>query len=128
MDTNNTERNIIWPENGFASNVPATLGESPSVVLFYSDWCPASRLARVIFEQVAADYAHREDAISFVKIPTERYPSLAAGYKIRAIPTLVFECEGRVVDTIVGKPNRTTLETLVGNFARSLDPRLGLAD
>jgi Thioredoxin domain-containing protein len=42
------------------------------------------------------------DAISFVKIDTEKYPNIAARWGIYAVPTLILFKDGKPIDRIEG--------------------------
>lgn len=43
-----------------------------------------------------------KDRVSFVKIDTEKYPSLASQYQVSALPTLVLFKDGKVLKRVEG--------------------------
>ncbi|MEN9223717.1 MAG: thioredoxin domain-containing protein, partial [Thermostichus sp. BF3_bins_97] len=42
------------------------------------------------------------DAVSFIKVDTEKYPSIAARWGIQALPTLILFKDGQPIDRIEG--------------------------
>jgi protein disulfide-isomerase len=42
------------------------------------------------------------DAVTFVKVDTEKYPTIAARWGIQAVPTLILFKDGKPIDRIEG--------------------------
>ena len=62
-------------------------GELPTIVDFYADWCgPCQRLSPVL-EEIAKEY---EGRVNVYKVDTEATPELAALFRVRGIPALLF--------------------------------------
>lgn len=63
------------------------LGDKPTIVDFYADWCGPCKMIAPILEELAAEY---KDRIVIYKVNTEQEQELAAVFGIRSIPTLLF--------------------------------------
>ncbi|MFQ3614650.1 MAG: thioredoxin [Cyanobacteriota bacterium] len=72
---------------------------TPILVDFYASWCGPCRLMANVLEQVKPQVG---DAVSFVKVDTEKYPNIAARWGIQALPTLILFKDGRPIDRIEG--------------------------
>ena len=66
----------------------------PVLVDFWADWCRPCHMAAPEVERVAADRAGRAIVL---KVDTERYPELAARYRVQGIPHFIVLRDGRVV-------------------------------
>lgn len=56
------------------------------------------------------DVSSRMDTIKFVKIDTEKYPTIATKHNIQGLPTLVLFKDGQPVDRIEGYMDAMQLE------------------
>ncbi|MEN9202323.1 MAG: thioredoxin [Thermostichus sp. DG_1_6_bins_120] len=72
---------------------------TPILVDFYASWCGPCRLMAEVLEQVKPQVG---DAVSFVKVDTEKYPNIAARWGIQALPTLILFKDGQPIDRIEG--------------------------
>jgi thioredoxin len=63
------------------------------VMDFYADWCISCKAFDPIFESV---YNQTKEVI-FEKINIDNESDIAYTYKIRSIPTVIFEKDGKVV-------------------------------
>ena len=61
------------------------LGEKPTLVDFYADWCGPCRMVAPTVEEIAAE---RTD-INVVKVNVDNSPELAVRYGVSSIPTLI---------------------------------------
>lgn len=65
----------------------AAAAELPKLWDFFATWCPPCKEQAPIIEELAQEYKGR---IEIISIDTDRNPTLAEKFKIKAIPTLVF--------------------------------------
>jgi thioredoxin 1 len=91
-------------------------GEGIVLVDFWAEWCGPCQMFAPIFEQVSAEH----DDIVFGKVDTEAEQSLAAGFGIRSIPTLMAFRDGVMVFAQPGALPQPALEQLIG-AVRDLD-------
>lgn len=92
-----------------------TLNESieqnkPILIDFWAEWCGPCRIVGPVIEQVANEY---EGKAIVGKVNVDENEDLAAEYRVRSIPTVLFIKDGKVVDTLVGaKPKSEYTERL----------------
>lgn len=68
------------------------------LVDFFATWCgPCKMLAPELVE-----FAERDPNITIVKVDVDKFNSLAAQYNVRAVPTLVYFNDGKIVRTTSG--------------------------
>ncbi len=68
------------------------------LVDFFATWCgPCKMLAPELVE-----FAERDPNITIVKVDVDKFNSLAAQYNVRAVPTLVYFNDGKIVKTTSG--------------------------
>lgn len=82
----------------------------PVLVDFWAAWCVPCRMSAPEVARTAADMAGR--AI-ILKVDTERYPGLAAQYKITGIPHFIIYSSGRPIVRQAGLMNHEQLESLL---------------
>lgn len=63
------------------------LGDKPAIIDFYASWCGPCKMIAPILEELAEEY---DGKIYIYKIDTEQEEELAAAFRIRSIPTLLF--------------------------------------
>lgn len=84
----------------------------PMLVDFYSPTCGPCQMMAPTVDSLAKKFFKR---IIVAKLDTSRNQMTAAHYKIRAVPTLFFFRNGRIVDQITGAvPESTLLRKLNG--------------
>jgi thioredoxin 1 len=83
---------------------------------FWADWCPPCRAFGPVFEK--ASNTHTD--IVFGKVDTEAEGSLASGFNITSIPTLMAFRDGIIVFSQPGALNAPQLERVI-TAVRDLD-------
>jgi len=88
-------------------NFDQVLAENPVVMVdFGATWCgPCKALAPVV-EEIANDYAGRA---AVGKADVEECPAIAARFRIRNVPTVLFFKNGELKDKSVGAVQKKTL-------------------
>ena len=88
----------------------------PVLVDFFAPWCGPCQVLAPALEGVAKTYDGR---LKVVKVNVEGAQQLAAGYRIRGVPTLMFFKDGKAVDTVVGLPSASDLRAKLDAVAVS---------
>ena len=82
----------------------------PVVIDFGAEWCgPCQALASII-EELAEEY---EGKVVIAKCDVEEADEIAAQYRVRNIPTVVFIKDGASVDKTVGSVSKETLKAKI---------------
>lgn len=63
------------------------LGDKPAVVDFYAQWCGPCKALSPILEELSEEYAGKVD---IYKVDVDQEEELAAAFRVRTIPTLLF--------------------------------------
>src|SRR5688572_25632211 len=83
-----------------------------SVVLdFWSTTCGPCLAMAPDFKAVAA--AHADAPVKFCKVQTDAHPELAAAFRIRSVPTILFVHDGEILDAVVGRMDAARLDKKV---------------
>ncbi|HOA53279.1 MAG TPA: thioredoxin [Thermogutta sp.] len=102
-------KNTIEHANAANFNTLVAQSSVPVLVDFYADWCGPCRALAPILEQLAQEV----NGVRIVKVNVDQAPTLAAQYRVSAIPTLILFDQGRPVQRITGLASKEDLKRLL---------------
>ena len=82
----------------------------PLVIDFWAEWCGPCRTIAPIVEELAEEYAGR---VNIGKCDVEEGDDVAAEFRVRNIPTIVFLKDGQQVDKHVGAISKADLQAKI---------------
>ncbi|MEI7857106.1 MAG: thioredoxin [Methanomicrobiales archaeon] len=82
----------------------------PVLFDFFATWCGPCKMQTPILEELAKKMG---DTVEIKKIDIDQHMELAEKYGIRVVPTLIIEKDGKVVQSLEGVTDLSTLEKLL---------------
>ncbi len=98
----NHERIVVLSDQNFENKIKTGL----SLVDFWAAWCMPCKVMAPILNRVAEDIG---DKASVCKIDIQQYPSVAAKYNVRSIPTLILFNNGKEIKRFMGVKDKEFL-------------------
>lgn len=84
--------------------------DKPVLVDFWAEWCPPCHQIAPVLAQIGAE---RNDQLTVLKLNADENPSVAANYRVMALPTLMLFHHGEVIWAVVGaRPKARLLKEL----------------
>lgn len=85
------------------------------VVDFFAVWCGPCKKLSPMLEQFAKEYGSK---IKIVKIDVDKNPLISQYFRIESIPLLLFYKDGKLVNQVMGLPEKTELKNELEKLAK----------
>ncbi|MGQ9771051.1 MAG: thioredoxin [Thermogutta sp.] len=116
VERKETKRMWFASKNGAIEHVNAANfrtvvleADVPVLVDFYADWCGPCRALAPVLEQLAQETQN----VRIVKVNVDQSPTLAAQYRVSAIPTLIVFNQGKPVQRMTGLMSKEELKRVL---------------
>lgn len=87
----------------------------PILYDFFATWCGPCRIQTPILEELGKKMG---DSVEIKKVDVDQHMDLAEKYRIRVVPTLIIEKDGKVVQMMEGVTDGATLEKILSPLVR----------
>jgi thioredoxin 1 len=87
----------------------------PILYDFFATWCGPCRIQTPILEELGKKMG---DSVEIKKVDVDQHMDLAEKYRIRVVPTLIIEKDGKVVQMMEGVTDAATLEKILSPLVR----------
>jgi Grx4 family monothiol glutaredoxin len=91
----------ITSESAFQSHVSALPAATLAVIYFHAPWAAPCKQMSVILSTLASTYP-ASAALSFLALDAEELPEVAEQYDVSAVPFIVLQRDGKVLETVSG--------------------------
>ena len=82
------------------------------VIKFYGEKCHPCKLLAPIFNEIKSEI----NGVIYQDIDVDQDSKLAIQYKVRGVPTIIFEKDGQEVKRVVGLNHKAFLVSLINSY------------
>ena len=103
---------VTLTQDNFESE--ALKSTAPVLVDFWAEWCGPCKMIAPVLDELATEY---QGKVKIGKVNVDEQQSLAAQYKVSAIPTLLLIKNGEVVEQTRGAKSKRDLKASLDRVA-----------
>ena len=103
----------ITDESTFHSHVSSLPSTALAIIAFHTPWAAPCKQMRLILEALASSYPTQSPpAVSFLSLDAEALPEISESYDVTAVPFLVLQRDGKVLESISGSEASKVRDTV----------------
>lgn len=93
----------VTDDAAFSSHISSLPPTTVSAIYFHTTWAAPCKQMRLILETLAASYPPQTpQVVSFLSVDAEQMPDISEAYDVTAVPLLVLQRDGKVLDSVSG--------------------------
>ena len=82
------------------------------VAKFGAEWCMPCKALRKTMDSMVSEFPD----VRFIEIDVENSPEVANEFGITSVPTLIYFCNGEIVDMSVGNVSKGEISKIIGKI------------